>query len=186
MEENSNNQVKNVEKEEVTKISEIDNIQKKAKKRINLELILASISLFISLSTFGITAFQTSIMQNQQKASVWAYLEAEVGVSSEGFYCDVHNKGIGAAIVKKVTYWHEGQAFSDFTELAKKIVKDSTFSYYHYSTTPINKKVFSANEKIRIFSTKDMKYVMPLVKAEVSVEIIYTNIYGDISTYKIP
>jgi hypothetical protein len=185
MEENLKETPENVNNQQITSQIVVENQAEKKKKRFNIELVLASTSLFISLSTFSITAFQTKIMQNQQKAAVWAYLEAEVGVSADGFYCDVHNKGVGAAIVKQVTYSHQGQKFSDFAELAKKIVNDSTFTYYNYSTTPINKKVFSANEKIRLFATKDMKYVMPLVKADISVEIVYTNIYGDVSSYKI-
>lgn len=187
MEENINNSTENTEKETITQITNVatDSLEKK-KKRFNIELVLASFSLFISLSTFGITAFQTRIMQNQQKAAVWAYLEAEVGISSNGFYCNIHNKGVGAAIVKEVIYTYQNKKYTDFAELAKKVVNDSTFTYQNYTTNPINRKVFGANEKINLFGVKDMKYAVPLVNADISLEIIYTNIYGDVSRYKIP
>ena len=134
MEENLSNNAENIEDKSVIKTPEPINPTAERKKKFSIELILASISLCISLSTFGITTYQTHIMQNQQKAAVWAYLEAAVGVSSDGFYCDVHNKGVGAAIVKEVTYTCQGEKFTDFAELAKKIVKDSSFTYYNYST----------------------------------------------------
>jgi hypothetical protein len=118
------------------------------KKKLSLEMIFATLSLLISLFTFVITALQTQIMQNQQKAAVWAYLEAEIGISGQGFYYEVQNKGVGAAIIQNVSYICKGKKYDDFTKLAEEMVKDSTFNYDYYSTNPINKKVFAAGEKI--------------------------------------
>jgi hypothetical protein len=154
------------------------------KKKLSLEMIFASLSLLISLFTFVITAMQTQIMQNQQKAAVWAYLEGEVGISSQGFYYEVQNKGVGAAIIQNVSYICKGKKYEDFTKLAEEMVQDSTFNYDYYSTNPINKKVFAAGEKIRVFYVKDMKYAEKLVKSEIIVEIQYVNIYGEVFYYK--
>ncbi len=154
------------------------------KKKLSLEMIFASLSLLISLFTFVITALQTQIMQNQQKASVWAYLEAGVGISGQGFYYEVQNKGVGAAIIQNVSYICKGKKYDDFTKLAEEMVQDSTFNYDYYSTNPINKKVFAAGEKIKVFSVKEMKYAEKLVKSEIFIEIQYINIYGEVFYYK--
>lgn len=154
------------------------------KKKLSLEMIFATLSLLISLFTFVITALQTQIMQNQQKAAVWAYLEAEVGISGQGFYYEVQNKGVGAAIIQNVSYICKGKKYDDFTKLAEEMVKDSTFNYDYYSTNPINKKVFAAGEKIKVFSVKEMKYAEKLVKSEIFIEIQYVNIYGEVFYYK--
>lgn len=154
------------------------------KKGIKLELVIAFLSLFISIFTFVITALQTQIMQRQQKASVWAYLEPSFGITNEGFYADVQNKGVGASIVKEVSYFVGNKKFKDFADLAKYIVNDTNFNYEYYSTNPINKKVFAPTEKIHLFRVKDMKYASKLVKQEIEVEIVYTNIYGDEFVYK--
>ena len=167
----------------------VQDIQKDASKEvlnmptpstgIKLELIIAFLSLFISISTFVISAFQANIMQKQQKASVWAYLESNIGISGAGFYLEVHNKGVGASIVKDVTYLLNGKKFKNFDELAKSAVQDTSFSYKYYTTNPINKKVFAPAEKIRVFSISEMKYASKMVRNKIDVEIIYTNIYGD-------
>ncbi len=153
-------------------------------KRMNLELVLACLSLFISIFTFFITALQTNIMQKQQKASVWAYLEATAGISDDGAYIDVHNKGVGAAIVKEVTYEVKGKKFKSFEDLAKYVIKDSSFNYNYYSTNPINKKVFAPSEKIRVFSIKDMKYATQLAQESINIEIIYTDIYEEVQVFR--
>ena len=146
---------------------------------IKLELMIAFLSLFISIFTFVISAFQANIMQKQQKASVWAYLESNIGISGAGFYFEVHNKGVGASIVKDVTYLLNGKKFKSFDDLAKYAVQDTNFSYKYYSTNPINKKVFAPAEKIRVFSISEMKFASKMVRNKIDVEIIYTNIYGD-------
>ncbi len=154
------------------------------KKKLSLEMIFATLSLLISLFTFVITALQTQIMQNQQKAAVWAYLEAEVGISGQGFYCEVKNKGVGAAIIQNVSYICKGKKYKDFAKLAQDMVQDSTFNYDYYSTNPINKKVFAAGETIKVFAVKEMKYAEKLVKSEIFIEIQYINIYGEVFYYK--
>jgi hypothetical protein len=153
------------------------------KKKLSLEMIFSSLSLVISIFTFVITAIQTQIMQNQQKASVWAYLEAEPTISSQGFAYQVQNKGVGAAIIKKVSYSCDGKKYNDFVDLAKDVVKDSTFSYDYYSTHPIQKKVFAAGEKIQVFYVKEMKYAEQFVRHDIIVEIDYENIYGEVFSY---
>ncbi|TAF68144.1 MAG: hypothetical protein EAZ55_00465 [Cytophagales bacterium] len=154
------------------------------KSPIRVEMIVASLSLLISLSTFVITAIQTQIMQNQQKAAVWAYLEAEISISAEGFYCQVQNKGVGAAIVKEAYYYVDGKQYKDFAQLAKDCIKDPQFSYDFYTTNPIEKKVFAANEKIKVFGVKEMKFASQLIKRNIVVHIKYENIYGELSVYK--
>lgn len=154
------------------------------KKRISIEMIFASLSLLISLFTFVITALQTQIMQNQQKAAVWAYLEAIIGISGNGFYCEVQNKGVGAAIVEEVNYCYGGKKYKDFAVLAQEIVKDSTFNYDYYSTNPIDKKVFAAGEKILVFGVKNMKFAEKLVRPHITVEVRYANIYGETFFYQ--
>lgn len=179
---NTTNNTTNISTENTNITPTENNIQ--PKKKLSLEMVFASLSLLISLFTFVITALQTQIMQNQQKAAVWAYLEAAVGISGQGFYYEVQNKGVGAAIVQNVSYVCKGKKYDDFIRLAEEMVQDSTFNYDYYSTNPINKKVFAAGEKIKVFSVKEMKYAEKLVKSEISIEIQYVNIYGEVFYYK--
>ncbi len=178
------NETKKTETQQIEIQTAIPEIINPPKNTIKLELVVAFLSLFISVFTFVITALQTNIMQKQQKASVWAYLEATVNISSEGFSVDVHNKGVGAARVKDVTYILNGKKFKNFEELAKIAVNDTSFNYDFYSTNPINKKVFAPTEKIRVFSVKNMKYASKIINQKIDFEIVYTNIYGDEEVFK--
>lgn len=180
--ENNNNQLADTANTNHTQNSTTNTNEQK--KRISIEMIFASLSLLISLFTFVITALQTQIMQNQQKAAVWAYLEATIGISGKGFYCEVQNKGVGAAIVEEVNYYYGSKKYKDFAVLAQEIIKDSTFNYDYYSTNPINKKVFAAGEKILVFGVTEMKFAEKLVRPHLVVEVRYTNIYGETFFYK--
>ncbi|TAG87589.1 MAG: hypothetical protein EAZ20_10335 [Bacteroidetes bacterium] len=147
--------------------------------KFKLEWIVSFFSLFISISSFIFIGIQTSIMQSQQKASVWAYLEVVRNISGDGFYIEVQNKGVGPAIIKKVSYIYENKIYDDFSKMAKQIIVDKDFNYNIYSTNPINEKVMSANEKIRIFAVKNMKYAEKLIFSNFQCQITYENIYGD-------
>jgi hypothetical protein len=171
-----------IKKEEIAAVQKpVSNIPKRG---IRVEMMLASLSLVISLSTFVITAIQTQIMQSQQKAAVWAYLEAEISISAEGFDCQVQNKGVGAAIVKKANYFVGGKKYEDFAALAKDCIKDSKFSYEYYKTNPIQKKVFAPGEKVKVFGVKDMAYASKLIEHKITIHIQYENIYGEASWYR--
>lgn len=149
------------------------------KNKLKLEWVVSFFSLFISVSSFVFIAIQTNIMQSQQKASVWAYLEIHRSISSEGFSLEIQNKGVGPAIIKKVNYIYKKKQYDDFVKLAKDIIVDKKFNYTIFTTNPINKKVLFQTEKIRIFSVKEMQFAAILVKSDFKCQITYETIYGD-------
>lgn len=149
------------------------------KNKIKLEWVVSFFSLFISVSSFIFIAIQTQIMQSQQKASVWAYLEIQRSISQRGFSLDVQNKGVGPAIVKKVSYVYKNKIYDDFVKLATEVIPDKNFNYNIYTTNPIQKKVLSANEKVCVFSVSEMKFAAILVKTDIKCQITYETIYGD-------
>jgi hypothetical protein len=145
------------------------------------EVLLALLSLAISLCSVGFTVIQTDIMQTQQKASVWPYLEIHTGIYQNTFFLEVQNKGVGPAIVKDVVFEYQGKTYDRFDEIAIQIVNDSTFNYTNRITNPIQKYVFSAAEKVRVFEANDVRHASKLIynTSEIKTRIRYASIYGD-------
>ncbi|MBC8110524.1 MAG: hypothetical protein H7Y04_05635 [Verrucomicrobia bacterium] len=153
-------------------------------KKINLnwkpEVLFSVLSLSVSLFSLSFIVIQTNIMQSQQQASVWPYLELKLGILENKFYVDVQNKGVGPAIVEFVEFEHKGIKYDSFEKLAKFIVNDSTFNYSNIITVSIQKSVLSASEKIRIFQANELRHATKLIYAtsDIKIKIRYRSIYG--------
>jgi hypothetical protein len=154
----------------------------KAKFVINLkpEVVFSVLSLLVSLFTLIFFVVQTNIMQSQQQASVWPYLEVKVGIFENKFYIDIQNKGVGPAIVEYASFEHHGKKYDNFVEVAKDIVRDSTLNYSNIITSSIQKSVISASEKVRIFQSSELKHSTKLINntSEIKIAIRYRSIYG--------
>ncbi len=142
---------------------------------------MSLISLLISLCSVAFAVVQTDIMQSQQKASVWPYLEIHSGIYQNVFFLDVQNKGVGPAVVRDVVFEYKGKTYDKFDEIATLIVNDSTFNYSNRLTNPIRKYVFSASEKVRVFEASDVRHASKLIynTSDVKIKIRYASIYGD-------
>jgi hypothetical protein len=145
------------------------------------EVVLSLLSLLISLCSVAFTIVQTDIMQTQQKASVWPYLEIHAGIYQNVYSFEVHNKGVGPAVVRSVEYEYKGKTYSKFDEIARLIVNDSTFNYSNMITRPIQKYVFSAGEKVSVFEATGVRHASKLIynTSDVRIKIRYASIYED-------
>ncbi len=145
------------------------------------EVVLSLLSLLISLCSVAFTVVQTDIMQSQQKASVWPYLEVHMGIYQNAFFLEVQNKGVGPAVVRSVVFNYKGNTYNKFDDIAVLIVNDTTFNYTNRLTRPITKYVFSASEKVRVFEASDVRHSSKLVynTSEIQIKIRYASIYGD-------
>ncbi len=145
------------------------------------EVVLSLLSLLISLCSVAFTIVQTEIMQSQQKASVWPYLEIRPRIVQNVFFLEVQNKGVGPAIVRKVEFGYRGKIYDNFEQVAQRIVNDSTMDYSNTLRNPIRKYVFSASEKVNVFEANDVRHATKLIysTADIKINIRYASIYGD-------
>src|SRR5690606_17168272 len=76
---------------------------------IKTQVAVAFAAIFVSTATLFVYIYQARIMQTQQQVAVWPYVEWLPSWGDHGLYLEVSNKGIGPALVKKVTIKLDGK-----------------------------------------------------------------------------
>ncbi|MCU0450245.1 MAG: hypothetical protein MUC97_10475 [Bernardetiaceae bacterium] len=150
-------------------------------KRWRPELLFSIASLLVSMCAFGAAAMQTYLMQRQQHATVWPYLELGISITgNEGFSVQLTNKGVGPAIIKEVDLSYQGRRYDRLEKIARLIVKDSAFDYRIFSTSPPDNKVFAQGESRVIFNVRQPAYAARLIQAtdQVHIRIRYASVFG--------
>jgi hypothetical protein len=162
-----------------------------ALRRLRPELVFSLLSLAASMGAVAITGVQTRMMQRQQEASVWPYVEMDTTISGNGYSFTITNKGVGPAIVKSLTYTYKGKTYTDIQELSRTIINDPDFGWDSYSVSNTDKRVLAINEKIPVFGvgitekdrknkTKAEAYAAKLIAEAKNVRatLEYESVYG--------
>jgi hypothetical protein len=150
------------------------------KKKIDTGLLVGLAAIFISVATLVVYIYQARIMQNQQHASVWPYVEwynSNVG----GIYVEVKNKGIGPAIIKNATLRVDGKVIENIDDLFTEMIGEH--SNMAFVTSYIGGRVMSPGESFKVFTVTDSAYLYKLDSAfnsrQFEMEICYCSIYND-------
>ena len=154
-----------------------------AKKKTNMlyiELIVGCCAILVGLCALFVSIYEAKIFKQQQKASVWPYLEFSYNIYNPGFSYEVQNKGVGPAIIQWVIVKIDGKPISSWRAYAQTIlIPDST--KYRISVSSISDRVISPNEKIELFSIKDSHGARLARRSndKVSFKICYKSIFND-------
>jgi hypothetical protein len=150
-------------------------------KTFSSELIVALAAIFVGVATLFVYIYQARIMQHQQYASVWPYIEwVTYSSDTEGFFIQVENKGVGPAIIKSVKMKLNGKQLNDNQELFKAMIGIDDFDY---DQSTVEGRVIAAREIIKPFFIPDSvianKFNAAWKKNKFSLEICYCSIYGE-------
>jgi len=100
---------------------------RKSKKGFRSEHWVALTAIFVSLATLTVYIYQARLMQRQQHASVWPFVECMPSFyEGVGLQYIAENKGVGPALIKKVTYTFAGNQTESLDSLFQMV--DSTFT----------------------------------------------------------
>jgi hypothetical protein len=151
------------------------------KKKIDTGLLVGLIAIGISIATLSVYIYQARIMQVQQHASVWPYVEWGTA-NVDGFYIEVFNKGIGPALIKKAAFRLDGKEVKNLDSLFDKLLgKDR--EKMSYVTSYIEGRVMAAGESFRPFQISDKRLGQKVDSAFYSrktrLEICFCSIYND-------
>ncbi len=148
-------------------------------RRINTELIVALSAIFVSVITLFVYIYQASIMQEQQYASVWPYLEWDMTIhSQDGFYLSISNKGIGPAIIRSTSLTLDEKEMVGSIEYLGALLGDlDSVNLFHQS---IDNRVLAPGETIEAFHVySDVRTRLAKVYARTNYEICFCSVYGD-------
>ncbi|MFM9837312.1 MAG: hypothetical protein ACKVOQ_03545 [Cyclobacteriaceae bacterium] len=159
--------------------------EEKPKKKIDTGLQVGLCAIFISVATLFVYIYQARIMQSQQHASVWPYVESSHS-NVDGFYLQVQNKGIGPAIIK------DAHIFLDSTEVDLNGLFDELIGKNRknmpYQTSYVMGRVMAPSESFKIFNIVDPLYAHKMDSAfevrNIRFEICFCSIYKECWTSK--
>ena len=156
----------------------------KRKFKISKEWAVSLSAIFVSIATLFVYVYQARIMQSQQHASVWPYIEWTVTISSaEGIYLSVHNKGVDPAIIK-----HTDLSLDNIPvgtrELMNKLTNGKADSLWSFTST-VEKRVMAPGDEIRLFHMKGeelFKMDLGNIYHRIKYNICYCSIYDECRT----
>lgn len=177
-------------------------VEKKPKasifKNLDRSDFIALIALFISLGAFGVSLYEANIlksqqamMQEQQRASVWPYLECSTKYTYDNnlvnIQVDIVNKGVGPAKVEQSTWWLQKQKIDDYSTFTTQL-KSLLPSHLEYDLeygSPDG--ILSPGDRQRVISIQGPRFVQDqsvFRKLDLQYQICYCSIYGDCWTLK--
>lgn len=89
-------------------------MEDKPKPEWRFDIIISISAMLVSLATFGIYFYQTKIIREDSRASVYPHLEIvrRYNNDKEPFIISVRNVGIGPAFLKKMEINYKGKTYS--------------------------------------------------------------------------
>jgi hypothetical protein len=149
------------------------------KKGISKDAIMY-IAIIINIITVMVYIYQAHIMQRQQHASVWPYVEWLPSFNEETYFIEITNNGIGTAIIKNVEVELDGKSYPSIDSLFVDLIGTA---YFPHNTSTIHNRVMPPGKSIRLFQINAAKWAqqvfMEMRKHKFKLSICYESIYGD-------
>lgn len=165
----------------------------KEKKMFDRSDFISLLAVIISVGAFAVSLFeahilkeQQELMQVQQKAAVWPYLEHGIVYSYDTAQAAVRfaigNKGVGPARIDGVVLYLQEQPIEDYTDISDIIRQlfppEADFSISYASPTG----VLSADESYQILQISSHRFAGDTEyyrKIQLGFRLCYCSIYGD-------
>ncbi|MEO0449333.1 MAG: hypothetical protein AAFZ74_03320 [Pseudomonadota bacterium] len=148
--------------------------------------ILGLVAIVISLSALGVSVLEVTSLKDQQKASVWPYLELSQNYSGQGFQVTVANKGVGPALLGDIGFIYENQKVAnsnDLDALIERVVgPERAFSYDTYRSNNASNSVLAPGEEAILFGvpwTANTRAFVEGVGGKISVQGCYCSVYEE-------
>ncbi|WP_106792640.1 hypothetical protein [Aquimarina sp. Aq78] len=150
-------------------------------KKISSGVKVGLIAITINIITVAVYIYQTNLMQKQQHASVWPYLEWRIIYNQDdGVVLKVRNNGVGPAIINKAAIKLNNNPVPVLDSLFSKLLGTTQFPHL---TAEVQNRVLPAGESINMIKVVDPKWA-ELLYAKVNesnfeMKICYESIYED-------
>ena len=160
----------------------MDEIKPFPRKKINVSLLLGISAVFLSASALIVSIIQTTILRDQQYATVWPYIQATAMNTNVGYSYGIENKGVGPAIINKLEYTYKGKSYESTKKMYTALFGEN---YTGAGFTVTNKNyVIKSGEGLEMLSVNrpdsSLNHIIYLWESEaVNLKIIYSDVYGN-------
>jgi len=167
-------------------------------KNLDRSDFISLMALIISLGAFGVSLYeanilksQQAIMQEQQRASVWPYLECDANFVYDNetvmMTMTLVNKGVGPARIERMNWSLEDQKIDSYAKFVKKskslLPVDLNFEL-EYGTP---EGILSPGDQQKVFSIQGPRFKddqSVFREFDLQYQLCYCSIYGDCWTIK--
>ena len=156
---------------------------------LSTDRLLAFSAVFLSLAALVVSIFQTAILREQQRASVWPHLQVYRATVDSNYSLKLVNNGVGPAVIRTYAVHCEGERFEQVSSLSRRVIRDlgawdslGRFGYY-YSDVDIG-EVIQAGQEVDLLtalSSIPLQAALDSVfdPAHTELHIRYADVYGN-------
>ncbi len=150
--------------------------------------LIALAAVVLSLCGLFIAIYEASLLREQQRASVWPYVEVGPSLTRERFEVRVRNAGVGPARIRAAAVSRDGETTETWLELIRRVGVDPAqvseyFSLIHGRVIPSD----SEAEAIFRVTEEDGPAAVELVEqlsretyeGRIDVELCYCSVYDE-------
>ena len=162
-------------------MKKINKNEKSRGRTVSSEMLIAVFAIIISVSTLVVYIYQSNLMKQQQKMSVWPHLTYGPSWGADYLNVILINRGIGPAIIENVNIEFDGQTLEGIHQIMD-MIPDSLKSTFNYSSIWPGMVVMSGEdiEMLRIREPNTVSYLMnAITDNRILIQICYRSVYGD-------
>lgn len=157
------------------------------------ESLVGLSAVIIALCSLGIALYETSVIRQAQRASVWPHVLVGPSLQGDRINLLVQNAGIGPARIRAASVKYEGETLGNWTELFQELVGEDIDSLGLNSyNNLINGRVLPTSEEfITIFGISETSDTGPgaveamtqfrqaIEEGAIDVEVCYCSVYDE-------
>lgn len=146
-------------------------------KKVNTEMITAIAAIFIGLSAMIVSIYQTSLIRQQQRGSVWPHIEGGYRYNFDGFRLMFTNTGIGPAKIEAVEITVDGKAVADWASFLMALGIEQE----NYTVSFIGKRVIASGSTVEALIIPPGDAADQLYQSfnRVGLKVCYASVYND-------
>ena len=158
-------------------------------KREILQSLGTISALVISILALIVSIFETNILKDQQKATVWPYVTINQNYSGKGYELRAINKGVGPAIIKSMQVEYKGKPMDTYLGMLEAAYPNNGRNYSNTNQSNINGMVMQSKEKVVMlaFPWNDTTYqITPELEKNLVIKLQYCSVLGECWYYEYP
>lgn len=152
------------------------------------EMLVALSAVLLSVCGLFISIYETSLIRQAQRASVWPHVQVGVSITQTGVKLRAENTGVGPARIQASAVTYKGETQADWSDLIRSVVGDEADSV-GFTRSLINGRVLPSNSSETMFSvTTDSGAVerevaallgRAILEGDVDVTACYCSVYDE-------
>ncbi len=155
----------------------MDPVQQSSTSRFGANSIVTLSAILVSVCALAVSVYQSKIMRETQRASVWPFVEVLPSNSPQGAWLGVTNKGVGPALIKTVHVEVDGKTYQRWGEIFDDLIPADSLNYVWSSITG---RVLAPNEEVRAIqmNPQDGRRIGRVMQ-QLKFEVCYCSVYGE-------